>query len=99
MARPYIKLRGISQFRYQGDYVSTVQTQLEWQMTPRWVLQGFVGAGSASKETDDLYQSTEVAWGGGFRYLIARQFGLHTGIDVAFSDSEQAVYFNVGAGL
>jgi hypothetical protein len=40
-----------------------------------------------------------VAYGGGFRYLIARKFGLHTGIDVAFSDSEQAVYFNVGAGL
>lgn len=99
MARPYIKLRGISQYRYQGDYVSTVQTQLEWQVTSRWVLQGFVGAGSASKEADDLFNETEVAYGGGFRYLIARKFGLHTGIDVAFSDSEQAVYFNVGAGL
>jgi len=99
MARPYINLRGISRYRYQGDYVSTVQAQLEWQMTPRWVLQGFVGAGSASKEADELYEQTEVAYGGGFRYLIARQFGLHTGIDVAFSDNEQAVYFNVGAGL
>lgn len=99
MARPYIYLRGISRYRYQGDYVGTVQTQLEWQMTPRWVLQGFVGAGSAANNVDELYQTTEVAWGGGFRYLIAREFGLHTGIDVAFSDDEQAVYFNVGAGL
>ncbi|MCT4714249.1 BamA/TamA family outer membrane protein [Enterobacteriaceae bacterium H18W14] len=99
MARPYIQLRGISRYRYQADYVSTVQTQLEWQMTPRWTLQGFVGAGSASKEQEDLYQQTEVAWGGGFRYLVARQFGLHTGIDIAFSDNEQALYFNVGAGL
>ncbi|HAS1182150.1 TPA: hypothetical protein OT849_000298 [Enterobacter cloacae] len=33
------------------------------------------------------------------RYLIAREYGLHTGIDVAFSDHEQAVYFNVGSGL
>lgn len=99
MARPYINLRGISRYRYQGDYVGTMQAQLEWQMTPRWVLQGFVGAGSASKEADDLYEQTEVAYGGGFRYLIAREFGLHTGIDVAFSDNEQAVYFNVGAGL
>lgn len=99
MARPYINLRGISRYRYQGDYVSTVQTQLAWQMAPRWILQGFVAAGSASKTADDLYRQTEVAYGGGFRYLIARQFGLHTGVDVAFSDSEQAVYFNVGAGL
>ncbi|MEG6015521.1 BamA/TamA family outer membrane protein [Enterobacter hormaechei] len=28
MARPYIQLRGISRYRYQGDDVSTVQTQL-----------------------------------------------------------------------
>jgi hypothetical protein len=99
MARPYIKLRGISSYRYQGDYVSTVQSQLEWQMTPRWILQGFVGAGSAAKERENLYEQTEVAWGGGFRYLIASAFGLHTGIDVAFSDDEQALYFNVGSGL
>lgn len=99
MARPYIKLRGISSYRYQGDYVSTVQAQLEWQMTPRWVLQGFAGAGSAEKEMNNLYEKTEVAWGGGFRYLIASAFGLHTGIDVAFSDDEQALYFNVGSGL
>lgn len=99
MARPYINLRGISRYRYQGDYVSTMQAQLEWQMTPRWILQGFTGAGSAGKTAGDLYEQTEVAWGGGFRYLIARQFGLYTGIDVAFSDNEQAVYFNLGAGL
>lgn len=37
--------------------------------------------------------------GAGFRYLIARQYGLRTGIDVAFSEHEQAVYCNVGSGL
>lgn len=99
MARPYINLRGISRYRYQGDYVGTVQTQLEWQMTPRWIVQAFTGAGSAAKTAGELYGQTEVAWGGGFRYLIARQFGLYTGVDVAFSDNEQAVYFNLGAGL
>ncbi len=99
MARPYIQLRGISRYRYQGDDVSTVQTQLAWQVTPRWVVQGFVGAGSAVETASDLYNKAEVAWGSGFRYLIAREYGLHTGIDVAFSDSDQAVYFNVGSGL
>lgn len=99
MARPYIQLRGISRYRYQGDDVSTVQTQLLWQTTPRWTVQGFVGAGSAADNAGDLYTKTEVAWGSGFRYLIAREYGLHTGIDVAFSDHEQAVYFNVGSGL
>lgn len=99
MARPYIELRGISRYRYQGDVVSTVQTQLAWQVTPRWIVQGFVGAGSAADSNDTLYHKAQVAWGTGFRYLIAREYGLHTGIDVAFSDNEQAVYFNVGSGL
>ncbi|HHW4412286.1 BamA/TamA family outer membrane protein [Citrobacter freundii] len=99
MTRPYIALRGISRYRYQGNDVSTVQTQLAWQMTSRWIVQGFVGAGSATDSAGDLYSSTEVGWGAGFRYLIAREYGLHTGIDVALSDNEEAVYFNVGAGL
>lgn len=99
MARPYIALRGISRYRFQGDDVSTVQAQLAWRVTPRWTVQGFVGAGSAADSSADLYRQSEVAWGTGFRYLIAREYGLRTGIDVAFSDSEQAVYFNVGSGL
>lgn len=99
MARPFINLRGISRYRYQGDYVGTVQTQLAWSVTPRWIVQGFVGAGSASDKAGQLFDQTEVAWGTGFRYLIARQYGLHTGVDIAFSDHEQAVYFNVGSGL
>nr|WP_310607237.1 BamA/TamA family outer membrane protein [Buttiauxella brennerae] len=98
-ARPDINLRGISRFRYQGDYASTVQTQLEWQVTPRWIVQGFVGAGSVASDSQDLYQSSEVAGGGGFRYLIARPYGLYTGIDVGVSGNEQAIYFNVGTGL
>jgi hypothetical protein len=32
MARPYIALRGISRYRYQGDYVATAQTQLAWRL-------------------------------------------------------------------
>lgn len=99
MARPYIELRGISRYRYQGDYVGTVQSQLAWNVTPRWIVLGFVGAGSASNDASHLFDETEVAWGTGFRYLIAREYGLHTGVDVAFSDHEQAVYFNVGSGL
>ncbi|HCB0613766.1 TPA: BamA/TamA family outer membrane protein [Klebsiella quasipneumoniae subsp. quasipneumoniae] len=99
MARPYIALRGISRYRYQGDYVATAQTQLAWAVTPRWILQGFVGAGSAADAAETLWEQSEVAWGAGFRYLIARQYGLRTGIDVAFSEHEQAVYFNVGSGL
>ncbi|EHM45640.1 MAG: outer membrane protein assembly factor [Yokenella regensburgei] len=98
-ARPFIDMRGIAKYRYQGNAVSTVQAQLAWEVTPRWVVQGFVGAGSAADSTQELYNNTRLAWGSGFRYLIAREYGLRTGIDVAFSEHTQAVYFNVGSGL
>lgn len=99
MARPYIQLRGISRYRYQGEYVSTLQSQLEWNVSPRWTVQGFIGAGSAENIFSDLYQQVDVAWGSGFRYFIAQKLGLRTGIDIAFSDHEQTLYFNIGSGL
>lgn len=99
LARPYINMRGISRYRYQGDYVLTAQMQLMWQVSPRWSLQTFVGAGSVAEEAHDLYDETEVAYGAGFRYLIARRFGLNIGMDFAFSDEDNAFYFNVGSGF
>ncbi|OEF23230.1 glyceraldehyde-3-phosphate dehydrogenase [Vibrio rumoiensis 1S-45] len=99
LARPYIEMRGIARYRYQGDYILTTQGQLMWQVTPRWSLQGFVGAGSATDDAQDLYQETEIAYGVGFRYMIARRFGLHTGVDLAFSDEDTAFYFNMGSGF
>ncbi|WP_276131417.1 hypothetical protein [Photobacterium salinisoli] len=37
---------------------------------------------------------SETAYGAGFRYLIARRFGLHTRINIALSDEESAFYCN-----
>ncbi|WP_255558063.1 BamA/TamA family outer membrane protein [Photobacterium sp. WH24] len=99
LVKPYVKLRGISAYRYQDDYVSAVQTQLMWRIDPRWTLSGFIGTGSAASESHDLYEHSETAYGTGFRYLIARRYGLHTGIDIAFSDEESAFYFNMGSGF
>jgi hypothetical protein len=84
-------MSAISRYRYQGDDVVTAQTS--WAFTPRWILQGFVGG------TRHASGTVRGGMGAGFRYLIARQYGLRTGIDVAFSEHEQAVYFNVGSGL
>ena len=39
----------------------------------------------------------DVASGGlGFRYELARKFGLHAGVDIAYSPGTTAVYFQVG---
>ncbi len=99
LVRPYIDLRGIPSFRYQGDYVSAIQTQVMWRVAPRWTLSGFVGVGSAEAAFEDLYGEGEWAYGAGFRYQIARRYGLHMGMDFGFSDSDSAFYITVGTGL
>ncbi|MBD1568463.1 MULTISPECIES: hypothetical protein [Aliivibrio] len=41
----------------------------------------------------------ENAYGVGFRYLIARRYGMKTGIDLAFSEEDTALYFQVEMGI
>lgn len=99
LSNPYISLRGISRYRYQDNYVSTLQTQVSWDLDTRWTLLGFVGIGSAADEFGDLYQDVEAAYGAGFRYKIARRYGMRLGMDFAFSDDDNAFYFNLGSGF
>ena len=35
--------------------------------------------------------------GSGFRYELARKYGIHTGVDVAFGPDDTTVYFQVGS--
>ena len=44
---------------------------------------GFVGAGEALKDYGDIFQDIKVAGGTGFRYFLAKQYGLQAGIDIA----------------
>jgi hypothetical protein len=40
---------------------------------------------------------TVVSGGAGFRYELARRYGIHAGLDVAFSGEDTAVYVQVGS--
>jgi len=46
----------------------------------------------------NLYSATRDVWSGavGFRYQLARLFGMHAGVDVGVSDGETAIYLQVG---
>lgn len=94
---PFVELRGVPVLRYFGKEVLSVETELEWSITPRWSILGFAGAGRAELREQDLDNGPNVYSGGaGFRYLIARRFGLKAGIDVGWSDGEGAVYIQMG---
>lgn len=99
-AKPYVSLRGIAAMRFQGDSSATAETEVRWNLTPRWGLVFFGGAGKAYGGRTS-FSEAEAAFGGGagFRYLIARKLGLWFGVDAArgSGSSDTAIYFQVGS--
>lgn len=94
---PFVSMRGVPLMRYVGRKVLSVETELEYLLTPRWSVLGFVGAGRAELESSQLDSGNGVCSGGvGFRYLIARRFGLKAGVDIAVSTDDYAFYIQVG---
>jgi hypothetical protein len=96
--RPYVLLRGVPAVRYQGDQMASIELEARWQFYGRWSIVAFGGAGTTRTARDLFSVAQSVGSGGiGFRYELARKFGLHAGIDVAHSPGTTAVYFQVGS--
>jgi len=95
--QPYIALRGVPAVRYQGDQAASAELELRWQFHERWSVVGFGGAGATrTSRSDDVLRQSVGSGGAGFRYELARKFGLNAGIDVAHSPGTTAIYFVVG---
>jgi hypothetical protein len=95
--RPFVQLRGVPAMRYQGNQAASLEVEARWQFHGRWSVVGFAGAGSARTD-QGLFDATQSVGSGGvgFRYELARKFGLHAGIDFAHSPGTNAIYFVVG---
>ena len=94
-----VSLRGIQQGRYVDNAALTVEAELRWDVTRRWTLVGFGGAGWVADEFAALDDAqTRWAGGAGFRYLVARAYDLRMGLDVAAGEDDWAVYVTVGTG-
>lgn len=95
--QPAVDMRGVSMVRYQDRAVLVGEAEVRLNVYERFWLVGFGGAGAAEAEIDDLADGEwHPAGGAGFRYLIARGFGLLVGVDVATSEDDSAVYLTVG---
>jgi outer membrane protein assembly factor BamA len=96
--RPFVSLRGVPVMRYQGEETAQVEAELRWQLWKRFSLVGFVGAGGAWNHFERFSNSVTVVSGGaGFRYEVARKYGFHMGVDVAFGPDTTAVYVQFGS--
>jgi len=97
-AVPYIQLRGIPAFRYQDNIAVMGEVEATWQVLSRWSVLGFVGSGRAANKLEQLDTVPgRNTFGAGFRYLIARKFGLHAGVDVASGPEDTFIYIQIGS--
>ena len=97
-AKPGLNLRGVPAARYQGDRTALAEGELTWQFNPRWSVLGFLGAGRAWTQRESFGDvGSAVNRGMGFRYKIARSYGLHAGLDLARGPEDTVLYFQVGS--
>ncbi|MBC8011183.1 MAG: BamA/TamA family outer membrane protein [Burkholderiales bacterium] len=94
-----VSLRGVPAGRYQGRQTLVNELELRFALNPRWSLVGFGGAGQVTMaDPVEVVEADLVPAGGvGFRYLLARQLGLHTGCDFAWSEDDFAFYLTLGS--
>jgi len=96
--QPFVYLRGAPVMRYQGEEAAQIEAELRWQCWKRFSVVGFVGGGAAWNDFERFDDSqTVLTGGGGIRYEIARKYGIHMGLDVAFGPDNTAVYIQVGS--
>ena len=95
---PYIDMRGIPVARYQGNADILSEIELRWDLKFRWSLMLYSGAGKAFDEWSEFDDADWVwSYGTGFRYLLAREFKLRVGIDVARGPGTWAYYIVFGS--
>jgi len=96
--RPYVDLRGVPIMRYQGEETAQLEAELRWRCWERFSVIGFAGGGTTWNHSSAFDTVQKVVSGGaGFRYELARDYGLHAGLDVAFSRDTAAVYVQIGS--
>lgn len=96
--RPYILLRGVPAMRYQGEQAVDAEAELRWQFHPRFSAVGFAGTGGTRTRLGGHDASDHVTAGGaGFRYLLARTYGLQMGLDLAFGPDDPVLYVIFGS--
>jgi len=95
--RPYVSLRGVQALQYQGEQAAEIEAEVRWQLRPRYSVVGFAGTGEAQSSLAGRERSDNVTAGGaGFRYLIARRYGLQMGLDIAGSRDDTVLYVIFG---
>jgi hypothetical protein len=98
-AKPFVTLRGVPAAALLGQEVLSAESEIDWNITSRWTLLAFAGAGRTTNDFRALGEvDRDIHTGGiGFRYLLARVLGMRAGLDLAWnSEGDHAFYIIVG---
>ena len=96
-ARPIVILRGAPLMKYQNNNTTVMEAEVNWNVYKRWNLVGFTGIGNAFSDFESFEKGKSISSiGTGFRYLMARKFGLQMGMDFAKSTDDFAFYIVFG---
>lgn len=96
-ARPIVTLRGAPLMKYQNNNTTVMEAEVNWNVYKRWNLVGFTGMGNAFSDFESFEKGKSISSvGTGFRYLMARKFGLQMGMDFAKSTDDFAFYIVFG---
>lgn len=94
---PDISMEGIPAARYQGTTTIVTETEQRIDVSFRWSIVVFGGVGKAIGKDQTFKTGTTVYnYGTGFRYFLARTFGLRAGIDVAGGPGSWGYYIVFG---
>ena len=94
---PFLNMRGIPAVKYQGATTTLVETEQRFDFNSRWSAVAFGGLGKAIWENQSFSDANLVYnYGTGFRYLVARAFGIRAGIDVAGGPDSFGWYITFG---
>lgn len=93
-ALPFINLRGVPAMRYQSDNTMLVETEWRFKTSKRWAIDVFTGTGKAFTSFSEFGKPIWVYnYGAGFRYELAKAFGMSAGVDFAFSNNGDFAFY------
>lgn len=94
---PAINMRGVPAAKYQGNTTFLLETEQRYDLNLRWSVLGFLGYAKTWYKDSSLNDSKNIfSGGGGFRYLIAREFNIRSGVDIATGPDGFAWYIVFG---
>ena len=100
--KPYVQLRGVPAFYYQGQMAAKVETEWRAMVYKNWGVVGFVGTGKAFDSFDDFPDNESIFnYGTGVRYVMKKAFNTRVGFDLAWAspDSLFAWYIVIGTSF